>query len=689
MTDSRDSETADVGSGLRVVQRVVFPGDDLDVVPLYVETNPDRGAAELAAELTAQELTGFKPSSAEAGVGAVGDAQSIIRFGADVSAYPFEDAGPRRSAVISPDRRVSFGTYFNAFPASYWRRWTTVDSVTLRIRLAGESTLVLYRSTARGHCHPIETINVGTDEPVAIERTLPLTPFIDGGWYWFDVVAGPGGTMLIEADWLAAAGPGEASPPGRISIGITTFNRPDDVVEQLRVLGGASEIHGLLDTVYVIDQGTRRAKDNPGFADAAKNLGDRLQVIEQGNLGGSGGFARSMDETVRAGRSDYLIIMDDDVQFDAEGILRAATFADLARRPTIVGGHMFSMYDRSVLHAFAETVAPHTWWWGAAPNTKARHDFGRRNLRNTPWLHRRADSDYNGWWLCLIPRQVITELGLALPAFIKWDDAEYGVRARDHGIPTVSMPGVAAWQAPWADKNDALDWQAYYHLRNRIVTALLHSPADRGGALLSESLQRQLQNLLSMQYSTVALRLLAIEDVLAGPAHLHRDLLIKMRQLRELRARFTDAQDAADIESFPSARGRAPDQLKDSTTPTNKINLLTKAGAGAMRQLRAPRKGASKRPQMALPYQDASWFVLAKLDSALVSAADGTSASWYRRDRKLFRSLGWRSVILHARLRRQWPRLAAEYRAAAAEFTSPARWRETFAASRDDPPGGP
>ena len=35
---------------MRVVQRVVFPGADLDVVPLYVETNPERGAAELAAE---------------------------------------------------------------------------------------------------------------------------------------------------------------------------------------------------------------------------------------------------------------------------------------------------------------------------------------------------------------------------------------------------------------------------------------------------------------------------------------------------------------------------------------------------------------------------------------------------------------------------------------------------------------
>jgi galactofuranosylgalactofuranosylrhamnosyl-N-acetylglucosaminyl-diphospho-decaprenol beta-1,5/1,6-galactofuranosyltransferase len=191
------------------------------------------------------------------------------------------------------------------------------------------------------------------------------------------------------------------------------------------------------------------------------------------------------------------------------------------------------------------------------------------------------------------------------------------------------------------------------------------------------------------QYSTVALRLLAIEDVLTGPAHLHRDLLAKMKQLRELRVRFTDAQDAADIESFPPPQRRAPDALKDSTTPTNGLNLLTKAAAGTARQLRPPRKGARQRPQMALPHQDASWCVLARLDSALVSAADGTSASWYRRDRNLFRSLGWRSVILHARLRRRWPRLAADYRAAAAEFTSPARWRETFAVPGDDPPGGP
>ncbi len=680
--------TAETSSELRVLQRVIFPGEDLDVVPLYVETDMERGAAELAAELANEALSGGKGGKVSVPVAnaAVGETQSSIRFGVDIPAYLTEAVGPRRSALISEGRRVSFATYFNAFPASYWRRWTTVESVTLRIRLAGESKIVLYRSTAKGFSHPVETISVDADVPETVQRTLPLVPFIDGGWYWFDIIAGPRGTTLIEADWLGLAPP---APAGTVSLGITSFNQHDYMLDKLRSLGDASEIHELIDRVYVVDQSTEPLTDQPGFADAAKKLGDRLQVIRQGNLGGSGGFARAMDETVRAGRADYVLLSDDDVKLEPEGILRAVTFADLARKPTIVGGHMFSLHDRSLLHAYAEGVEPHTWWWGPAPNTKARHDFGRRNLRNTPWLHRRADSDYNGWWECLIPTTILAEIGLSLPAFIKWEDAEYGVRARNRGYPTVSLPGVGSWQVPWDDKDDARDWQAYFHLRNRIVSALLHSPAPKGGALISESLERQLQSLLSMQYSTVAIRLLAIEDVLTGPDHMHQQMGGKLAQIRALRAEYPDTASAADLDAFPPPRRKPPEAVKSSTTPTSKLNLMTKVASGTLRQFRPPRAGAMKRPQLALPYQDAGWWVLAKLDSAVVSTAEGTSASWYKRDPRLFRSLGRRSLMQHRRLRRQWPKLAAQYRAAAADFNSPARWRETFAASTGKPPDRP
>ena len=47
-----------VASELRVLQRIIFPGEDLDVVPLYVETDMERGAAELAAELANEGLSG-------------------------------------------------------------------------------------------------------------------------------------------------------------------------------------------------------------------------------------------------------------------------------------------------------------------------------------------------------------------------------------------------------------------------------------------------------------------------------------------------------------------------------------------------------------------------------------------------------------------------------------------------------
>jgi galactofuranosylgalactofuranosylrhamnosyl-N-acetylglucosaminyl-diphospho-decaprenol beta-1,5/1,6-galactofuranosyltransferase len=192
-----------------------------------------------------------------------------------------------------------------------------------------------------------------------------------------------------------------------------------------------------------------------------------------------------------------------------------------------------------------------------------------------------------------------------------------------------------------------------------------------------------------MQYSTVAIRLLAIEDVLTGPEHMHREMGSKLAQIRELRAEYPDAVSAAELDAFPPPRRKPPEAVKSSTTPTNKFNLMTKAGAGTVRQFRRPRAGAMKRPQMGLPYQDAGWWVLAGMDSALVSNAEGTSASWYKRDPRLFRSIGRRSLRLHRRLRRQWPKLAAQYRAAAADFNSPERWRETFAASLNPPPDGP
>jgi galactofuranosylgalactofuranosylrhamnosyl-N-acetylglucosaminyl-diphospho-decaprenol beta-1,5/1,6-galactofuranosyltransferase len=277
---------------------------------------------------------------------------------------------------------------------------------------------------------------------------------------------------------------------------------------------------------------------------------------------------------------------------------------------------------------------------------------------------------------------VVRKVGLSMPMFIKWDDAEYCVRAGEAGFPTVSLPGMAAWHVPWQDKDDGIDWQAYFHERNRLVTALLHSPYERGGNLLKESFIISVKHALSMQYSTAELMLSAIEDVLTGPEHMHAGIATKLPEIRAVRAGFPDARNHASHEEFPQVRrSKPPKRGRGFKPPKGTANVLASAMLGTVRQLRGLDAAALRNPQAVVPHIDRHWSLLAQLDSALVSSADGTRVAWYQRDPERFRTLLRRTSTLHARLGREWPELSRRYRAAMADLASPQAWRATFDAS--------
>jgi galactofuranosylgalactofuranosylrhamnosyl-N-acetylglucosaminyl-diphospho-decaprenol beta-1,5/1,6-galactofuranosyltransferase len=362
---------------------------------------------------------------------------------------------------------------------------------------------------------------------------------------------------------------------------------------------------------------------------------------------------------------------------EPEGVIRQVTFGDLAKRPTIVGGHMFSLYARSRLHSFGEIVLPWRFWWRTPEDAFVQWDFATRNIRSARWLHKRQDVDFNGWFSCLIPREVIDRVGLSLPLFIKWDDAEYGLRARAHGFPTVTFPGAAVWHVPWTDKNDALDWQSYFHLRNRLIAALLHSPFPRGGRLLRESLNNQIAHLVAMQYSTAELRLQAMEDILKGPEALHGMLATRLGEINATRSQYSDAQLVPDTDQLPPVRVEKPTKKDLTEVPSRKAQIIT-AGLAPLRQLRKPRSMSRTNPEVVVPALDAKWYRISSYDSAIVSMNDGTAAALYRRDPKLYRDLLKRTLELHARYLREWPQLAERYRSALADITSPQAWEETF-----------
>ena len=86
------------------------------------------------------------------------------------------------------------------------------------------------------------------------------TPFVDGGWYWFDVVADETST-LREAGWYA---PGAARAQGRLAVGICTFNRPADCVAALVAIAvGPDWSPTELDTPSIVaDQGNQKVRDD-------------------------------------------------------------------------------------------------------------------------------------------------------------------------------------------------------------------------------------------------------------------------------------------------------------------------------------------------------------------------------------------------------------------------------------------
>jgi galactofuranosylgalactofuranosylrhamnosyl-N-acetylglucosaminyl-diphospho-decaprenol beta-1,5/1,6-galactofuranosyltransferase len=615
----------------RVLQRVIMPrpDDPLEVRPLYID-EPETSTGRTA------------------------------------------EVASRRKLEVPANSQVSFASYFNAFPASYWKRWTRITEVTLRLTVRGAGRVDLYRSKPNGDAVHLQGKQLDTvGEAADLEFRVSLAPFEDGGWVWFDVATRREPLTVDNAAWALD----KPLPARQLAVAITTFNRPGDCVTALEALAEDAAVLDVIAKVFVIDQGTVLVADHERYRDAAKALGDRLQIIEQDNLGGSGGFARGMLEAVESTDVEHVMLMDDDVRLEPDSVLRAHAFAAAASSPVLVGSQMLNLQARSKLMAMGEIVDFERTFWRPAPGSVHDHDFAKLTLRKQRLLHPRVDATYNGWWMCLLPREVIERTGMPLPLFIKWDDAEYSLRAGELGFPTVSLPGSAIWHMPWTDKDDATDWTAYFHLRNRLITLALHSPRDVRCALVLSGLRNTFKHLMAMQYSTVALHLKAIEDFLAGPDDLFDSLRNGLPAVREIRESYDDARIMSSAQELPAPLFDQVHIEQLLTPPVRPVSIAKRALSTVTRHLRSPDPASRDRPQVNVPAVRARWFLLGTLDSATVSNADGSGVAFRRRDPQQFRRLLSHTILLYRRLVAEWDKAARRYRAALPTLTSPQSWR--------------
>ncbi|WP_414171168.1 hypothetical protein [Clavibacter tessellarius] len=123
---------------LDLIQRVILPSEhDPDIVPLYVDADYWT-SIPVAPEKRRRSPLRVVDSDTHNAVVRLSDMGIISAIKGD------------RGFQVPHRRKVSFGTYFNAFPASYWRASTTLDGVVLEVETSGEGQVIVYRSNARG-----------------------------------------------------------------------------------------------------------------------------------------------------------------------------------------------------------------------------------------------------------------------------------------------------------------------------------------------------------------------------------------------------------------------------------------------------------------------------------------------------------------------------------------------------------
>lgn len=599
----------------------------------------------------------------------------------------------RRSLSLDPHSTASFDSYFNRLHAGYLARWTALKQVTLRLRGSGSCRVTLRRSTAEGRVVIEDVEVVHLDPSVVWTHTLDLAPFAAGGAAWFDLESLDGQVELSGADWVAEV---DEVHQATIDVAICTFNRPADVLTTLSTLRKDPEFLSHVRNVWLVDNGSKSFRDLPGADEVTREWGPALHHILQPNLGGSGGFSRGMHEAAQAGDSNYVFLMDDDVLAEPESLRRAVIFAELATTPIAVGGQMLNRQKPLRMESTGERVDSRKIIWKAAPLGKAEVRMDRYSQ------DRVVDVGYNAWWACLIPLDVVREIGLSMPMFIKWDDVEYGLRMAQHGVLTVTLPGVAVWHESWELKDAETDWTLYFFIRNRLIAWAILS-ADLPRSIRSSRLQTilreyflrdVLRNVARRSLSSVHAVNMAIADFLLGPGILDTPLDELVTRVRAGRREYPGDH----VEAPFTPTGRAPADPKRLPVPLRPLGMARSLSRelGISRPLVPlpvppsllkpkpvadewePWREAVDRGPVTLPDSADHWWALMDYADAIVVSVDGTKAVRRRREPRAAREVTRRFLALGRELLRRSDQLATDYAAARDHYISPEAWEKQW-----------
>lgn len=406
---------------------------------------------------------------------------------------------------------ADFTTYFNSYSAVKWYQYTNVRNIGLWLDIEGKCEVEIEHVTTRGTEYLNRyRINAERRGNYVIDIRVPKEGIL-------------GFVIHAQGDAVVYGGGYLSYEPGlkeiRLGIGITTFRREKAVIKSstrlAKAIAGNEQYKDKI-SITVVDNGqTLDASQLPG-----------VKLIPNRNLGGSGGFMRSLIHYQEAGGYTHCLFMDDDASSEVSSIYRAVAFLEHCEdESAAVSGAMLS-----------ENIKFIQWENGAWFDKSCHPMHCNLDLRDKGNL---AENEinlapmrtYGAWWFFLFPLSCVKMY--SFPFFVRGDDVEFSYQ---NHFEIVRMNGVATWQEDFKIKESPMT--LYLDMRSHILHHLLIKDIDNRAKTILDMVWTFFARFnWAYQYDTAEAILQAFEDVMKGPQFWEDNLdMAKIRA--EFRERF-------------------------------------------------------------------------------------------------------------------------------------------------------
>lgn len=439
---------------------------------------------------------------------------------------------------ISKYGMVEFDTYFNGFSVEKWHKYTCIKNVSLNIVIQGSVRVTVMRKEKGMNGIITEFLDEQfccTEQPAAFSFRYDIESM--KGMLCFQLVGVKGKSYFYSGNYATAV---EENQVHHVKIGldICTYKRESYINNNLKILNDnflnneGSALHNQLE-VFIAD--------NAHTLDIAQMESEKIHIFPNKNVGGAGGFTRGMMEIKKVqGEKNitHILVMDDDVSIEPEALYRTYTMLSCLKEEyagAFIGGAMLRLDTK-----YIQTESGAIWNGGNLISLKQGLDL--RELDACLYNDMEEKAQYNAWWYCAFPADVVSETNLPLPLFIRGDDVEYGLRNMKQ---LILMNGICVWHEPFENKYSSFIY--YYILRNQLIDNSVHHMILPKKAFC-KLLQRWVMDEVRLyRYKNAHLIMRGVEDFLRGVdwlykqdgESLHKSVMsegYKMQYLEELDA---------------------------------------------------------------------------------------------------------------------------------------------------------